>query len=482
MQDTITIARTGCDEPPLVVDLDGTLLKSDLLIEGFFALVAADPMAALGAVAALARGRAALKARVASDAAIDLHHLPWNAELIRLLAAERARGRRIYLASASDRRWAEAAAEHLGLFDGVFASDGRTNLKGRTKAAVLCQAFGAGGFDYIGNEAADLAIWEQAAGVLVVNAAPGLIRRARARWPDAVVIGRSAPSLRDYVRTLRLHQWLKNLLLFVPALAAHDFAAPVLAACLVACLSFSLCASSVYVLNDLIDLGRDRAHPTKRNRPLARGAMPVFRGIALVPVLLSAAILLALALPPAFVAVLAGYYLLTLAYSLYLKRQMMVDVVVLACLYGLRLVAGGVAVSVPLSAWLAAFSIFLFCSLALVKRCTELVGRIAKGAGDPAGRAYQLNDLPILEALAASSGFTAVLVLALYLHSGAVQALYHAHERLWLLCVLLIFWLGRVLILTHRGEMHDDPVVFAATDRTSQVCLVMGLAILLASQ
>lgn len=465
----------------LVVDLDGTLLRSDLLVESFFALLASQPLQAAKALGALVEGKAALKRRLAEEAQIDIASLPWNQELLALLQAERAKGRLIYLASASDRRWVEAIAAELALFDGVFASDGVVNLKGKAKADALCQAFGEGGFDYAGNESVDLAVWEKAANVLVVNADRALVRTVRQRWPSARIIGDGSVRLKDYVRAVRVHQWLKNLLLPIPTLAAHEFDAIRLITCALAFVAFCLCASSVYVLNDLVDLGRDRAHPRKRRRPFASGAVPVAHGFLMVPVLLAGAFALGAAVGPHFLAVLLGYYALTLTYSLWLKRQMMIDVVVLACLYGLRLVAGGVAAGVAVSSWLAAFSLFLFCSLALLKRCTELIARMAKGPGDPAGRDYQQRDLAMLEALAAASGFTAILVFALYLNSEAVKALYHAPSRLSMLCVIMVYWLGRVLLLAHRGEMHDDPVVFAATDRTSLVCVAVAAGVVAAS-
>jgi len=474
-------ASAATAQKALVVDLDGTLLRSDLLVESFFALLSSRPLRAVQALATLTDGKAALKRRLAEEADLDIASLPWNQELLSLLRAERANGRLIYLASASDRHWVDKIAAELGLFDGVFASDGVVNLSGKAKADALCQAFGEGGFDYAGNEAVDCAVWEKAANVLLVNAGPSLVRTVQQRWPTARIIGDGSIRLKDYVRAIRVHQWLKNLLLPLPTLAAHEFDVVRLFTCALAFVAFCCCASSVYVLNDLVDLGRDRAHPTKRRRPFASGTVPVLHGLLMVPVLLLSALILGAAVGPNFLIVLSGYYALTLAYSLWLKRQMMIDVVVLACLYGIRLVAGGVAAGVPVSAWLAAFSLFLFCSLALLKRCTELIARMAKGPGDPAGRDYQQRDLAMLEALAAASGFTAIQVFALYLNSDAVKALYHSPARLSMLCVIMVYWIGRVLMLAHRGEMHDDPVVFAATDRTSLVCVAVAAGVVAAS-
>jgi 4-hydroxybenzoate polyprenyltransferase/phosphoserine phosphatase len=468
-------------EPPLVVDLDGTLLRSDLLVESFSATVATRPLKALGGLLALRHGKAALKARLAQDVQLDFAPMPWNEDLLDLLAAERARGRRLYLASAADRSLVEAVAAHFGFFDGVFASDGTTNLSGSAKATALCAAFGEGGFDYAGNDKVDLQVWEKAAGVLVVNANAKLTRQAVRRWPNATVLGQLRAEPRAYIKAIRVHQWAKNLLLVMPMLGAHLIDTVDVVHCLIAFMAFSLCASSVYVMNDLADLARDRRHRTKRLRPFAAGTVPMLHGLMMIPVLLVASFGLAVLLPPYFVALLAIYYGITVAYSMGLKRQLMVDVVVLSLLYGIRLYAGAVAVGVPMSAWLGAFSMFLFTSLALIKRSAELADRSANGLGDPSGRDYRLSDLPVLESLAAASGFTAVLVMGLYVSSDAVRLLYSSPNRLFLICSVLVYWLGRILVLTHRNEMHEDPVFFAVTDRASHVCALLCLVIFAAS-
>jgi len=276
---------------------------------------------------------------------------------------------------------------------------------------------------------------------------------------------------RDYVQALRAHQWLKNILVFTPALAAHRFD-DALVASILAFFSFSLSASSVYILNDLLDLRNDRAHPRKRLRPFAAGRIPIMYGVALFPALLLASLAIGFFLPKEFVLVLAGYFLLSCVYSLGLKRRMLVDVVVLACLYGSRVVAGSAATGVVLSPWLVAFAMFLFFSLALVKRCAELSDHLDRGKGDPMGRGYQLDDLPVLRSMATASGYVSVLVLALYINGDAVFTLYRHPDRLWLNCVLLLFWISRVIMITHRGGMDDDPLVFAASDRLSQLVLL----------
>lgn len=473
--------RTRASDPPLVVDLDGTLIKTDLLVEGFFALLSTRPIAAVRTLGALRHGRAALKARLAEEAAIEFETLPLNEAVHARLREEKSKGRRIYFASASDRRHVEQLGARLGLVDGVFASDGDGNLKGPAKAAALCAAFGEGKFDYIGDAYADLPVWKVARKRTVANPSPGLLRAVQKRFPDADTLGRRELGLRDYAQLFRVHQWLKNLLIFIPPLAAHEFHPAALLASVLAFFSFSLAASSAYVLNDLLDMRSDRSHPSKRRRPFASGKIPASHGVLLAPVVLAAAMALSLLLPQSFVLALVGYYALTLAYSLWFKRKATVDVVMLACLYGVRLVAGGAATAVPLSPWLQAFAVFLFLSLAIIKRCTELASHIALGKGDPKGRSYQLRDLPVLESMAAASGYVAVMVFALYLNSPAVEALYHAPHRLWFICVVLLYWISRVLLLTHRGEMRDDPVVFAATDRVSLVCAGLAAAVVAVS-
>lgn len=465
---------------PLVVDLDGTLLRSDLLVESFFALLSSRPFAALAALPLIAKGRSTFKSKLADEVVLDLHTLPLNENVVAFIKAERAKGRPVYLASAADHRYVEALAEHLGLFEGAFGSDERSNLAGEVKARLLCEKFGEKGFDYIGNAKADEAIWRKARQVLIADAPGGLVRRVRTWSPDAHIVSQRATTLRDYLKALRVQQWLKNLLVFVPAAAGHELSNHLLA-CIVAFFSFSLCASSVYIINDLLDLRNDRLHQRKRFRPLAAGKVPLQLGMAAVPVLLGGSALLAILISPAFLGVLTLYFALTLLYSLVLKRKMMVDVIALAGLYGTRLLAGSVASGVALSPWLAALSTFLFVSLALVKRCTELNDRKAHGRDNPPGRGYRIDDLGMLEAMATSSGYVSVLVMALYLNSQAAIGLYSHPERLWLICVVMLYWLSRILILTKRNEMNDDPVVFAATDKISLVCGAVVIAIVLAS-
>jgi 4-hydroxybenzoate polyprenyltransferase len=437
-------------EPALIVELDGVLLKSNAAVEAYFSLLGAKPLRALAALPTLWRGSAAFKSRIAAETTPDLARLPWNEELLSLLVSERARGRRIYLASAADRRLVEAAASHLGLFDGVFCSDGATNLTVRARTAALNLAFGDGGFTYVG---ASDSVGTQ-------------IRPAQ------------RPALRSYLKAIRVHQWLKNCLLAVPMLAAKQFGTDELVSLALAFFSFSLCASAVYVMNDLIDLARDRAHASKRHRPFAAGTLPLSHGLIIAPLFLMTAAVLAGLVGAKFSAILAVYVVANIGYSLVLKRQMIIDVVTLACLYGLRLLAGGAATHTRLSEWLVTFAIFIFVSLALVKRCTELEAKLKTSAGDPPGRGYRLADLPMLKILAAATGIASILIFTLYLNSGVVAALY-VHPR-WLsaIDIVLIYWVARTLLLAHRGDMNDDPLVFATTDRISLACAAIVLFVM----
>ena len=343
------------------------------------------------------------------------------------------------------------------------------------------QCFGERGFDYAGNGKVDVAVWGHARQAILVNPARGVRERAvQVTVVAAEFDDREGAWPRSWLKALRLHQWLKNVLVFVPLLAAHRVnEVPLLLQAVLAYLAFGLCASSVYLLNDLLDLPLDRQHPRKRLRPFAAGTLPVLTGAWLVPTLLVLAFLLAgIALPPLFSSVLLGYYALTLAYSLYFKQAVMLDAIVLATLYTLRIIAGAAATGIVPTFWLLAFSMFIFLSLALVKRHAELLALREMGHSMAWGRGYQVDDLQLLQTLGGASGYLSVLVLALYINSGTSQALYRHPEVIWLLCPLLLYWISRVWLKTHRDEMHDDPVIFALQDRVSQILTAIGAAII----
>ena len=466
---------------PLCIDLDGTLLNSDLLLEAAFAQLKQAPLAVLNWPRWLAKGKARLKAEIAARVELDIATLPYNRELLAFLREQKQQGRTLVLVTASHRRFADEIAAYLGLFDAVLATDGDRNLAGPHKAETLVERYGERGFDYAGNAAVDLAVWGHARRALLVNAAPRITQQARAVCEVEQVFAPGPASWRSWSRALRLHQWLKNILIFVPLIAGHAWHQPTTwALALLAFLSFGLCASSVYLLNDLLDLSADRRHPRKCRRPFAAGQLPIAQGAAAIPLLLIAAFGLSLLInPPWFSTVLVTYYFFTLAYSLRLKQTLMLDVVVLAGLYTLRIIAGAAAVAIEPSFWLLAFSMFLFLSLALVKRYAELWTLREQGDLNASGRGYHVNDLGLLQNLGGAAGYLAVLVLALYINSETSRALYGQPMVIWLLCPALLYWISRVWLITHRGEMHDDPIIFALTDTHSRYVLLACALILL---
>ena len=358
----------------------------------------------------------------------------------------------------------------------MLATQDGKNLSAHNKRDTLVALYGNKGFDYVGNSHDDLTVWQASRHAYVVNPGSGVERLAQRHGNVAASMNNQPAPLRSWAKALRMHQWMKNLLIFVPLLASHQAEDPdQLLRGLIAFVAYGLCASSVYLLNDLLDVQDDRHHPSKRNRPFASGALPLLAGLIACPLLLAAAFALALSqLPKGFAIALAAYYALTLAYSLVLKQLVMVDVVTLAILYTLRIIAGTFAFSVSMTFWMLAFSMFIFLSLALVKRYAELFDAKSSGkTGKTRGRGYSPDDLEMIASLGASSGYISILVLALYIQDKATAELYRQPELIWLACPLLLFWVSRTWLLTHRGQMHDDPVVFAIKDRTS---LVVGLA------
>jgi 4-hydroxybenzoate polyprenyltransferase/phosphoserine phosphatase len=464
--------------PVLVVDLDGTLIRSDLLHESFWSALARNWTVPFVALRHMLNGRAELKHWLAGRSRIDVTTLPYDPLVLEMIAARRAEGGRIMLVTAADHGLAERVAAHLGLFDEVAGSDGSTNLKGAEKAALLLQAYGPKGFDYLGDARVDLPVWAEAAQSYTLHAPAGLRASVDAVAPGAVHLGAAQGWLRPAWRAMRPHQWLKNLLVFVPVLAAHEMALPPMSAATPAFLAFCLSASAVYVLNDLLDLRADRSHPRKRKRPFASGDLPIQAGVWLFAGLALAGLAIGALVGAEFAALLVLYQVATAVYSLFLKRRAVIDICTLAGLYTLRIVAGGVATGITLSVWLLAFSTFFFFSLAASKRLAELSELDSIGGRLAAGRGYRVEDLPLVAGMALSSGYLAVLVMALYINVPEVQALYTRPEFLWGVCPVLLYWISRVVLWAHRGEMPDDPVVFAMRDRTSLQCLWLILAFL----
>jgi 4-hydroxybenzoate polyprenyltransferase/phosphoserine phosphatase len=452
---------------PLVVDLDGTLIASDLLIETAFSELGRRPHSLVEMIGALKHGKAALKHRLAEPVDFDPGTLPYDSEVIALIRQAKAHGRPVYLASASHEKLVGRVAAHLGLFAGWFASNETTNLAGERKASQLVEAFGEKGFDYVGNDAADLPVWEKADRIYAIRAPSGVRKKLALKQTEVEHLSCSRPDWRTWARMLRVHQYAKNALIFVPLLTSHLFTVETLTQALIAFVAFSLCASSIYILNDLVDLQDDRRHRTKCRRPLACGAVPLMHGLIAIPILFLSSVALAATVSLPFLGVLLGYFALTTAYSFALKRMMIVDVITLAGLYSVRVIGGAVATGIVISEWLLAFCMMIFMSLALIKRYVELAARRDANLPDPTSRDYKNSDLDIIAALAAGAGFNAVTIFTLYISSEAINGLYTRPQILWLVGPLLMYWIARALILASRRLMDDDPVVFAIKDKVS---------------
>ncbi|MGA8669448.1 MAG: UbiA family prenyltransferase [Terracidiphilus sp.] len=458
---------------PLCVDLDGTLIKSDSLFDAFCELVRRNPLAVWRLPLWLMGGRARVKIEIARRAPLDATRLPYNLPLLRYLQAQWREGRPLYLATGADAGLAERVAAHLGIFQGALGTEGKINLTKTRKLARLKERFGE--FDYVGNSHADVAVLAGARVALVANPTPGLRLTLRMREiPVARTFIDKRPTVRTLVKAIRLHQWTKNVLLFAPLLLSHQLTARSVAAAVAAFFCFCFMASANYLVNDMLDIESDRRHRSKRLRPFAAGDLSVQGGIALSLALFLASVALLPELPRAFALWLGLYIVATLSYSLYLKRVAVVDVLLLSGLYTLRLLAGGAATSTEISQWLAGFSSFLFLSLAMVKRFSEIENLRERGGAATDGRGYLAADLEQIRSFGTSSAYAAVVVFMLYIARPDVTELYRHATRLWLIVPLLIYWLNRVWLLASRGELDDDPVVFAMRDGMS---LAVGAAV-----
>ncbi|MEO6964836.1 MAG: UbiA family prenyltransferase [Acidobacteriaceae bacterium] len=462
---------------PLCVDLDGTLVKSDTMFDSLCVLARNHPAALLRVPAWLAHGRAVLKREVVARAPLDAARLPYNEALMAYLREQAAAGRPLYLSTGADRHLADRVANHLEFFEEVFSSDGATNLIGEQKLRLLEARFGLGGFAYVGNSLSDLPLLTACNDAMLANPTVGLKSQLQHKKIRVQNVFRDrAPAVRSIWRALRVHQWAKNVLIFLPLLLAHAAGMNAVVQSVLAFFSFSLVASSTYIVNDLLDISSDRNHATKRRRPFAAGDLSVLAGFLLAGVLFAGGVLISIPMSASFTAWLLIYCVVTLAYSLYFKRIVIMDVIILSALYTLRILAGAAAAKVPISDWLAGFAIFFFFSLALVKRFSELENLRARGATPTNGRGYLVHDMEQLRAFGTASAFASIVVFSLYINNPDVRQIYQHPQRLWLLTPLLIWWMSRVWLRASRGQMHEDPVIFALTDRAS---LLAGVAVFL---
>ncbi len=465
-------------KPALCVDLDGTLIATDTFLESILILLRECPWVLFCLPFWAFYGKAYLKHQVAKRVNLDVAHLPYRTGLLAYLREQFRSGRQIVLATGADRQIAEAVSKHLTIFSQIIASDGRTNLCGDQKRRVLEERFGWRGFDYMGNDFVDLKVWSAANAAILVQPPKNLFLRVKQCTSVDQIFCETPKKFPVILKAIRVQQWLKNLLLFLPLVTAHLlFHTNSFLMAFFAFMAFSLCASGLYIFNDLLDLPADRRHPKKQFRPFASGALSIKAGLILHPTLILLAFLLSwVTLPVNFMLILAIYGLTTVSYSLYLKKLAILDVLTLAGLYTLRVLAGGEALGISISTWLLAFSLFFFLSLAFGKRHGELQFRKVSTYQGIERRAYIGADKEMLGIMGVSSGFLSVLVLALYINSQAVLSLYENPEVLWILCPLLLYWISRTWLLAHRGPLDDDPLVVAFRDpRSYLIAATMGL-------
>lgn len=468
---------------PLCVDLDGTLILTDSLWESCLRLISQQPLMLFLLLSWLFLGKASFKQKVSLHINLSPGSLPFNTDLLKYLTQQRLLNRHLVLVTAANKTIAEAISSHLNIFDEILASDETHNLSGKNKAKVLTDKFGDKGFVYAGNADIDLNVWQHAAAAIVVNGSEKLNQKAK----QLTAIEKKFPlknkiSFKVILKAIRVHQWVKNLLIFSALILSHSwFDSNALQSIVFAFFSFCFAASAIYLINDLIDLEADRKHQTKKYRPLASGILPIQWAIIIVPILLFFSLILALQLNPDFVFILIIYLVLTTAYSLFLKPIVLLDVITLTSLYTIRIIAGAIAIDVPLSYWLLAFSMFIFLSLALIKRFSELKNLIHQGETTSASRDYHVDDLPAISLFGISSGYISVLVLVLYTHDLQAGTLYAQPAWLWFVAIAVLYWISRMWLLAFRGQMNEDPVLFAIHDRSSYlVALFVAVSLYLA--
>jgi 4-hydroxybenzoate polyprenyltransferase/phosphoserine phosphatase len=466
--------------PVLCVDLDGTLIRGNVLWECVLVLLKTRPFLVLIFPVWLLAGRASLKRRLAAKAHLDPARLSYRQPILDLLRQEKASGRRVALATAADRQIATVVSDYLGLFDEVHASDGELNLKGAEKGSFLATQFAETGFDYIGDSTADVAVWRSAHAAYVVGSEERAAQAAAVTMVAATFLEPRA-SLRTWINALRGHHWAKNLLLFLPLALSHNLTVTPILRTVIGFVLYGLCASGLYILNDLLDLHSDREHPWKKERPFAAGAISIPEGLLASCLLLTCALGFGFYLDTPFGLALLGYSALTMLYSLYLKKIALLDVFILSSFYSFRILAGALISGTPLSQWFLAFSMFFFLSLAMAKRYSELLhagGLITSGNS---GRGYHTGDRELLLSLGVGSSFSAVVIFSLYVHSPDVGLLYSSPEWLFMLCPIILYWLSRNWLLAHRGELQEDPVTLAMRDGVSYGVALASAAVIAAS-
>lgn len=470
------------NEFPLVVDLDGTLINTDLLFEGFILLIKKNLLYIFPCFLWLIKGKAYLKNKILSKVQVLSELLPYNLELLDFLRSEHRNGRKLVLATASPLANAIEISNFQQIFSETYGTTESINLKGKRKSELLISRFGKSNFDYVGNSNADLAIFSSSRYAYLVNPSGSLERRTKKIAALKNTWNSKKLSPKTFIKSIRAYQWIKNLLIFVPLITSHSISSVgLLSQAVGAFFSFSFVASAGYLINDLLDLNSDRSHPRKRFRPLASGQMSILSGVILAGVLLTGGLILASMLNWLFLLVVIFYFVTSFTYSVYFKRIVLYDVFILALLYSIRVFAGGIVTDISLSFWLIAFSTFIFLSLAFVKRYSELAQVKGENGLKDRGREYFTEDIHLLQTMGIVSGFMSVIVFSLYIDSKEVRDLYHQPKLLWAISLLFLFWISRIWLITIRGKMTDDPIVFALKDKTSYFIFLFVAIIILVS-
>ncbi len=476
------MANMTKEQHPLFVDLDGTLVSTDTLWESCLLFIKRYPLQLWLLIIWLFHGKAYFKEQLAMKVIPDAEILPYQAEVIEYISNAKASKRDVYLITAANQRIANSISKFHNIFTATIGSTSKLNLKGKNKLDVIQSIIGKKNFDYIGDSKTKSIIWRAAHTAIISS---GSYRRANQLNIDQdkiiVLPERGENIFRQWLKTLRVHQWSKNLLLFLALFMSHRILDPNLfKQVLVAFFSFSLSASAVYILNDLFDLEADRKHPSKKNRPFASGQLSIINGIFAIPFLLILSFLLAInMLPNIFTIVLIIYLITTTSYSLYLKEKLFIDVIILGVLYTLRVLAGGLAVGIEVSSWLLGFSWFFFLSLAFLKRYTDLMFIKNNNQEELFGRGYSIIDLEIVQKVGITSGFSSLIILALYINSEQIAVLYKQPALILLAIPILLYWLMRMWFVAHRGKMTEDPIVFAIKDKTSYIMFLLLLMVLI---
>ena len=471
----------GFNGRPLCVDLDGTLIKTDSIIETLLIAIKKSPVLILLFPFWLLMGKNYFKNRIVKYGIPDVSIFPYNEEVIELIKNAKSQGRTTVLSTATREEIATAVGEHTQLFDEVICSTDTFNNRSSNKANVLINKFGDKGFDYIGNGYSDIAVFERADKSILISDNKHLIRKVSAVNSNLEIIKTNKNNFKYLLKGMRIYQWTKNVLIFLPLVLAHEFTDyKIVFDTLVGFLCFSFTASFIYLVNDLMDLESDRRHTAKYRRPFASGDLsPVLSLTVSFVFLLISFVVSFTYLPSDFGFVLTAYLILTISYSIYLKKITILDIITLSVLYSIRIIAGSEITNIALSKWFLAFSLFLFFSLAIIKRYTELSNLLKQNQTKTIGRGYQTDDMTILLSMGTSSGYLSVLIFLFYIFSPDVIKLYKEPILLMPVSIILLFWITRMWFLARRGEMNEDPLVFTSKDKYSYLMLLIAIVFII---